>query len=116
MVQRELKPLVEVAETKTISSWERGHSVPRGRKLMLLAQALGCSVEWLLYGDTEPDAEEPTDVRVVRAVRDYEASDPTATLLTPGEIAVLRRVHLGAVEPTQNVVRALALALVEQRR
>lgn len=116
LIQRELAGLVETDENKTVSSWENGHSVPRGRTLILLAQALGCSVEWLLHGDVDDGTSDQTDVRVIKAVREYAEHDPTAPILTSDELEKLRRVHLGEIEPTPEIVRSLALGLVNQRR
>jgi transcriptional regulator with XRE-family HTH domain len=114
--QRELATLLEITEPKTISSWETGKSLPRTGALKRLADALGCTLEWLLHGDQPDEAEEATDIRVVRAVRQYAESDPTAPLLTAKDLDALRRVDLGEIEPTPQIVRELALGLLAQRR
>lgn len=114
--QRELGAKLGITEPKTISSWERGRSLPRTGTLRRLAHVLECTAEWILYGDAPEDAEEVTDVRVVRAVREYTESDPTAPLLTPEDLDTLRRVDLGKIEPTPQIVRELALGLLAQRR
>lgn len=117
LLQRALGALIGVSEPKTISAWEHGHAMPRGPRLVRLAEALGCAVDWLLYGDADDaGTEEVTDVRVVRAVREYTEADPTATLLTPEELASLRTVDFGPVAPTARLVREMALELLAQRR
>lgn len=40
-------------KTRTLSNWERGETVPRTNRLVMLAQFLNVSPAWLLEGEAE---------------------------------------------------------------
>lgn len=47
---RELAKKMSLTHT-SISQWERGIALPKGKNLISLAKELGSSVEWILYGE-----------------------------------------------------------------
>lgn len=42
----------------SVTKWENGNSKPDGEHLHLLANVLGCSAEWLLYGETSAHSDD----------------------------------------------------------
>lgn len=50
--QEDLAKLVGVTK-RTVGAWERDARVPHGEHLVKLAQALGTTPEWVLYGERE---------------------------------------------------------------
>lgn len=52
LTQRNLALAVKVSHV-TISQWESSDTTPGGKNLFALADALKCSPNWILYGDTE---------------------------------------------------------------
>lgn len=57
MTQPDLAAAVSVARG-TVSAWEAGHYQPDGRNLFHLAQALGTTQRFLLFGEDEADSVE----------------------------------------------------------
>ena len=49
--QLELAKMLGYKSDSTISKWESGASIPTGTKIVKLAQALGTSTDYILFGD-----------------------------------------------------------------
>ena len=56
--QLELAKMLGYKSDSTISKWESGASIPTGTKIVKLAQALGTSTDYILFGDGPETAEE----------------------------------------------------------
>lgn len=52
--QLELAKMLGYKSDSTISKWESGASIPTGTKIVKLAQALGTSTDYILYGVDKP--------------------------------------------------------------
>lgn len=60
--QLELAKMLGYKSDSTISKWESGASIPTGTKIVKLAQALGTSTDYILFGDGPENTEEqPTN-------------------------------------------------------
>lgn len=49
--QLELAKMLGYKSDSTISKWESGSSIPTGKKIVKLAQALGTTTDYILFGD-----------------------------------------------------------------
>lgn len=56
--QLELAKMLGYKSDSTISKWESGASIPTGTKIVKLAQALGTSTDYILFGDGPETTEE----------------------------------------------------------
>lgn len=56
--QLELAKMLGYKSDSTISKWESGASIPTGAKIVKLAQALGTSTDYILFGDGPETTEE----------------------------------------------------------
>lgn len=52
--QLELAKMLGYKSDSTISKWESGASIPTGTKIVKLAQVLGTSTDYILYGVEKP--------------------------------------------------------------
>lgn len=60
--QLELAKMLGYKSDSTISKWESGASIPTGTKIVKLAQALGTSTDYILFGDgPETTEDQPTN-------------------------------------------------------
>lgn len=59
------------ASKSAVSQWESGDTVPSVETLLLLRQALGCSIDWLLTGSTCQEE----DVRLQRLTELFRELD-----------------------------------------
>lgn len=57
--QLELAKMLGYKSDSTISKWESGASIPTGTKIVKLAQVLGTSTDYILFGDGPETTEEP---------------------------------------------------------
>lgn len=57
--QLELAKMLGYKSDSTISKWESGASIPTGAKIVKLAQALGTSTDYILFGDGPETTDEP---------------------------------------------------------
>lgn len=57
--QLELAKMLGYKSDSTISKWESGASIPTGTKIVKLAQVLGTSTDYILFGDGPENTEEP---------------------------------------------------------
>lgn len=57
--QLELAKILGYKSDSTISKWESGASIPTGTKIVKLAQALGTSTDYILFGDGPETTDEP---------------------------------------------------------
>lgn len=58
--QLELAKMLGYKSDSTISKWESGASIPTGTKIVKLAQALGTSTDYILFGDNPAIAKDDT--------------------------------------------------------
>jgi transcriptional regulator with XRE-family HTH domain len=65
MDQTSFAAFVGVLANNTISRWEAGANLPRAKRLVLVADRLGVSIDWLM-GITEDERETADDLRVAR--------------------------------------------------
>lgn len=56
--QLELAKMLGYKSDSTISKWESGASIPTGTKIVKLAQVLGTSTDYILFGDGPENTEE----------------------------------------------------------
>ena len=57
--QLELAKMLGYKSDSTISKWESGASIPTGTKIVKLAQVLGTSTDYILFGDGPETTEDP---------------------------------------------------------
>ncbi|MBT0940082.1 helix-turn-helix domain-containing protein [Streptococcus salivarius] len=57
--QLELAKMLGYKSDSTISKWESGASIPTGTKIVKLAQALGTSTDYILFGNGPETTDEP---------------------------------------------------------
>lgn len=70
--QLELAKMLGYKSDSTISKWESGASIPTGAKIVKLAQALGTSTDYILFGDGPETTEEqqPTNAHDIDNIID----------------------------------------------
>lgn len=70
--QLELAKMLGYKSDSTISKWESGASIPTGTKIVKLAQALGTSTDYILFGDGPETTEEqqPTNAHDIDNIID----------------------------------------------
>lgn len=123
--QRELRDRLGLSETRSVSDYETGKTIPEGERLSALADALSndvhgrCTVDWLVRGDEVFASREPHveyEHATLRAVEEFLAHDAVAELLTQDEVQQLRSVRFNDLEPTVGKIRRLAIAIVDDRK
>lgn len=70
--QLELAKMLGYKSDSTISKWESGASIPTGTKIVKLAQVLGTSTDYILFGDGPENTEEqqPTNSHDIDSIID----------------------------------------------
>lgn len=58
--QLELAKMLGYKSDSTISKWESGASIPTGSKIVKLAQVLGTSTDYILFGDSPEATDDQT--------------------------------------------------------
>jgi transcriptional regulator with XRE-family HTH domain len=81
-----LKQLGEMVEASlaTISLWERDESEPSGRRLVRLAQALECDIDWLMTGGCSQSYSGVFSIEKTSTALDHQApeAEQIATILS----------------------------------
>ena len=87
---------------QTVSGWLRGASLPKAEKLETLAQVLGVTPAWLLFGHPQASgvAEVPATYDV-KASSDLEAAFVTARAFPPEE----KRYLVATIELVQRLLK-----------
>lgn len=114
MVQTALAHAIGLADGGSVWRYENGRALPSGPRLLKMASALGVSPEWIMTGDNPSPQQRAESDAADRAVEAYLRHDPTSKVLPPDLVSALRSIDFRDAAPTVGIVRALALAMLDE--
>lgn len=110
--------MARIAGVKSVTQWkyETGKTVPGAEKMARIAEALGVTSQFLLFGRDTVDAVDPESLPEppFQAWKDFKKTKEYRTLLEPWMLYNLKRFHLGMPdrEPTVAVYRGVLYAML----
>lgn len=100
--QLELAKMLGYKSDSTISKWESGASIPTGTKIVKLAQVLGTSTDYILFGDGPETTEEqqPSSHDIDDIIANAMMFDGKP--LTEGDRRAIRAIIAGYMSSKEN--------------